>query len=167
MGFDSLMSIELKTRLESDLGVAVAIARLMQGPPVVELAGWVAQLLPERGTRASGSPLPRRPRNGGGRLVMDPGKILASLLEEGVALWAEGSRLRYRAEKGVMTGELRALLSDHKEAVLSAWRAAAAQTVTVHPATTPNAPSGFSTNPCRKARPTTSPALFGCGPRSM
>ncbi|MGO8676240.1 MAG: type I polyketide synthase [Limisphaerales bacterium] len=49
MGFDSLMSIELKTRLESDLGVAVAIARLMQGPPVVELAGWVAQLLPERG----------------------------------------------------------------------------------------------------------------------
>jgi myxalamid-type polyketide synthase MxaC len=45
MGFDSLMSIELKNQIESDLGVSVAMARLVQGPTLMELADWVMPLL--------------------------------------------------------------------------------------------------------------------------
>jgi len=45
MGFDSLMSIELKNQIEIDLGVSVAMARLIQGPTLKELTDWVLQLL--------------------------------------------------------------------------------------------------------------------------
>ena len=45
MGFDSLMSIELKNQIETDLGVSVAMARLIQGPTLLELADWVMHLL--------------------------------------------------------------------------------------------------------------------------
>jgi myxalamid-type polyketide synthase MxaC len=45
LGFDSLMSIELKNRIESDLGVSVAMARLIQGPTLLELAAWVTDVL--------------------------------------------------------------------------------------------------------------------------
>ena len=45
MGFDSLMSIELKNQIETDLGVSVAMARLIQGPTLLELTDWVMQLL--------------------------------------------------------------------------------------------------------------------------
>jgi acyl transferase domain-containing protein len=45
MGFDSLMSIELKNRIDMDLKVSVAMARLIQGPTLRELTGWVIQLL--------------------------------------------------------------------------------------------------------------------------
>ena len=45
MGFDSLMSIELKNQIETDLGVSIAMARLIQGPTLLELADWVLQLL--------------------------------------------------------------------------------------------------------------------------
>jgi aryl carrier-like protein len=45
MGFDSLMSIELKNRIESDLGVSVAMARLIQGPTLLELTAWVNDVL--------------------------------------------------------------------------------------------------------------------------
>jgi polyketide synthase 12/epothilone polyketide synthase D len=45
MGFDSLMSIELKNQIEIDLGVSVAMAQLLQGPTLVELTDWVIRLL--------------------------------------------------------------------------------------------------------------------------
>ena len=45
MGFDSLMSIELKNQIEIDLGVSIAMARLLQGPTLVELTDWVIRLL--------------------------------------------------------------------------------------------------------------------------
>ena len=45
LGFDSLMSIELKNQIEADLGVSVAMARLIQGPTLLELTDWVMQLL--------------------------------------------------------------------------------------------------------------------------
>ena len=45
LGFDSLMSIELKNRIESDLGVSVAMARLIQGPTLLELTAWVNDVL--------------------------------------------------------------------------------------------------------------------------
>ncbi len=45
MGFDSLMSIELKNQIEIDLGVSMAMARLLQGPTLAELTDWVTRLL--------------------------------------------------------------------------------------------------------------------------
>ncbi len=45
MGFDSLMSIELKNQLETDLGVSVSMARLLKGPTLMELTEAVLDLL--------------------------------------------------------------------------------------------------------------------------
>ena len=45
MGFDSLMSIELKNRIETDLGVSVAMSRLIQSPTILELTDFVSNLL--------------------------------------------------------------------------------------------------------------------------
>ena len=45
IGFDSLMSIELKNQIEAELGVAVAMVRLVQGPTPAELASMVMPLL--------------------------------------------------------------------------------------------------------------------------
>jgi myxalamid-type polyketide synthase MxaC len=45
MGVDSLMSIELKNQIETDLGVSVAMASLMQGPTILELTDFVVNLL--------------------------------------------------------------------------------------------------------------------------
>jgi acyl carrier protein len=45
LGFDSLMSIELKNKIEADLRVSVAMARLIQGPTLTELAGMIVELL--------------------------------------------------------------------------------------------------------------------------
>jgi len=45
LGFDSLMSIELKNKIEADLRVSVPMARLIQGPTLTELAGMILELL--------------------------------------------------------------------------------------------------------------------------
>src|ERR1700728_4405381 len=73
-----------------------------------------------------------RPR---GDLMTEPGEILESLAREGVTIWAEGSRIRFRAAKGGFTNELKARLTENKTAVLAAWRERAAKHVTSHPAT--------------------------------
>ncbi|MEV0424054.1 amino acid adenylation domain-containing protein [Streptosporangium canum] len=46
------------------------------------------------------------------------GRLVAELERQGVRLWEEDGRLRFRAPQGVLTDERRALLSAHKEAVL-------------------------------------------------
>jgi acyl transferase domain-containing protein/acyl carrier protein len=45
MGFDSLMSIELKNQLEKDLGVSISMARLLKGPTLLELSETVLDSL--------------------------------------------------------------------------------------------------------------------------
>jgi acyl transferase domain-containing protein len=45
MGFDSLMSIELKNQLESDLAVSASMAQLLRGPTLSELVELVSDLL--------------------------------------------------------------------------------------------------------------------------
>jgi acyl transferase domain-containing protein len=61
MGFDSLMSIELKNQIENDLGVSIAMARFIQGPTLLELTDWVLHLLvatqPVNATVVAGSPV--------------------------------------------------------------------------------------------------------------
>ncbi|MFI6294957.1 amino acid adenylation domain-containing protein [Nonomuraea sp. NPDC050790] len=49
---------------------------------------------------------------------MTAGQLIAELAREGVHLWAESGRLRFRAPKGVLTEERRALLAAHKEELL-------------------------------------------------
>jgi hypothetical protein len=45
LGMDSLMAVELKNRLEAELGVTLPLIRLIQGPSVSELATWLAEQL--------------------------------------------------------------------------------------------------------------------------
>jgi acyl transferase domain-containing protein/acyl-CoA synthetase (AMP-forming)/AMP-acid ligase II/acyl carrier protein len=45
VGIDSLMAIELKNRIEADLGVTVPMVKFLEGPSVRDLAGYVAEHL--------------------------------------------------------------------------------------------------------------------------
>ncbi|MFG3438525.1 amino acid adenylation domain-containing protein [Nonomuraea sp. NPDC047897] len=49
---------------------------------------------------------------------MNAGRLAAELESLGVHLWEESGRLRYRAPRGVLTDERRALLAEHKAALL-------------------------------------------------
>ena len=39
LGFDSLMAVELRTRVEADLGITLPLVDLLQGPSVAQLGG--------------------------------------------------------------------------------------------------------------------------------
>jgi amino acid adenylation domain-containing protein len=67
--------------------------------------------------------------------MIESAEILESLARDGVTIWAEGSRIRFRAAKGGFTNELKARLAANKTTVLAAWRERAAKQVTSHPAT--------------------------------
>ena len=41
-GLDSLMAVELRSRIENDFGVRFPTAKLLQGPSVADLADWIA-----------------------------------------------------------------------------------------------------------------------------
>jgi acyl carrier protein len=45
VGIDSLMAIELKNRIESDLGVTVPMVKFLEGPSVRGLADYLAEQL--------------------------------------------------------------------------------------------------------------------------
>ena len=45
LGIDSLMAVELKNRIESDLQVAVPLIKVIQGPSVAELAALLLSQL--------------------------------------------------------------------------------------------------------------------------
>ncbi len=55
LGLDSLMAVEIKNRIESDLGVVVPMVKLLQGPSIVQLAAYalehVTVLEPTAGTK--------------------------------------------------------------------------------------------------------------------
>ena len=63
-----------------------------------------------------------------------PAEILESLARHGVSIWAEGSRIRFRASKGALTEEMKALLAANKGPVLAACRERAATEVESYPA---------------------------------
>ena len=66
--------------------------------------------------------------------MSDTMELLQSLAKQGVIIWGEGSRLRFRASKGALTEAMRSELTSHKDSVLSAWRERAGQSVVSHPA---------------------------------
>ena len=55
-----------------------------------------------------------------------------SLARYGVSIWAEGSRIRFRAAKGGLPDELKERLAANKSQVLAAWRERAANEVKCH-----------------------------------
>src|ERR1700727_2199508 len=62
-----------------------------------------------------------------------PAEILESLARHGVSIWAEGSRIRFRASKGALTEELKELLAANKVLVLASWRERAAIEIECYP----------------------------------
>jgi len=79
--------------------------------------------------------------------VSEAVELLDSLTKQGVVLWSEGSRLRYRASNGKLTPEIRAQLTSQKDAVLRAWCERAAETIVSYPATHAQRASWFLLQP--------------------
>src|SRR6202000_2124169 len=48
------------------------------------------------------------------RHFMNPSDYLSHLLDQGIRLWVEGNRLRYRAPAGAMTKEILAVVEERK-----------------------------------------------------
>jgi acyl carrier protein len=49
LGVDSLITLELRIQVERELGIVVPVARLLDGPSVVSLAGWLGEQLAHTG----------------------------------------------------------------------------------------------------------------------
>lgn len=60
-------------------------------------------------------------------------EIIESLAQQGIQLWVEGENLRFRAQKGALTPELRALLTENKPALVAHLRAQSQQAVNYFP----------------------------------
>lgn len=50
---------------------------------------------------------------------MTAAELIQALIAAGVDLWREGDRLRFRAPSGALTAELRALVAEHRAALLT------------------------------------------------
>jgi acyl transferase domain-containing protein/acyl-CoA synthetase (AMP-forming)/AMP-acid ligase II/acyl carrier protein len=46
LGVDSLITLELRMQVERDLGIVVPVTRLLEGPSVASLAGWLGDQVP-------------------------------------------------------------------------------------------------------------------------
>ena len=68
-------------------------------------------------------------------------ELLHELSRQGVQVWAEGDRLRFRAPRGALTDELRAGLSQHKEMLLARLAPAAPAAPAPVPAPAPLVPA--------------------------
>ncbi|AGC46256.1 non-ribosomal peptide synthetase [Myxococcus stipitatus DSM 14675] len=64
---------------------------------------------------------------------MIAGELVAELSRQGITLWVEGERLKYRAPKGALSPEALSLLSTHKDALVNHLRQDAADGESIHP----------------------------------
>ena len=53
-GFDSLMAVEMKSRIEADLGVVVSVAHLLQGSSMAQVVAMIVDLLAQDVPRGMG-----------------------------------------------------------------------------------------------------------------
>ena len=53
LGVDSLMAVELRNRIDSDIGVAMPVIKLLQRPTISDLAGQIAAMLPTEKAKAA------------------------------------------------------------------------------------------------------------------
>uniref|UniRef100_UPI00389A1B6A type I polyketide synthase n=1 Tax=Mycobacterium sp. HUMS_1102779 TaxID=3383487 RepID=UPI00389A1B6A len=56
LGVDSLITLELRMQVERDVGVVVPVTRLLEGPTVASLAGWLRDQLATGTTQPDGAP---------------------------------------------------------------------------------------------------------------
>ncbi|MFY2859629.1 beta-ketoacyl synthase N-terminal-like domain-containing protein [Mycobacterium sp. THU-M104] len=56
LGVDSLITVELRMQVERDLGIVVPVTRLMEGPTVAGLAGWLRDQLTAGTPQPDGAP---------------------------------------------------------------------------------------------------------------
>jgi acyl transferase domain-containing protein/acyl-CoA synthetase (AMP-forming)/AMP-acid ligase II/acyl carrier protein len=62
LGVDSLITLDLRMQVERDLGVVVPVTRLLEGPSVASLAGWLRDHLPEVAAGTSATQPDRAPQ---------------------------------------------------------------------------------------------------------
>jgi acyl transferase domain-containing protein/acyl-CoA synthetase (AMP-forming)/AMP-acid ligase II/acyl carrier protein len=55
LGVDSLITLELRIQIEHDLGIVVPVARLMDGPTVAGVSGWLTEQLAETNSAGTDS----------------------------------------------------------------------------------------------------------------
>jgi acyl transferase domain-containing protein len=82
LGFDSLMALELKNRIETDLDVVTPMVQILQGPSTHQLTGWILDNLPEADTlqsSAGATVVPQSSTNGDHLDIEDAAAVLASL----------------------------------------------------------------------------------------
>ncbi|ATB34119.1 MupA/Atu3671 family FMN-dependent luciferase-like monooxygenase [Melittangium boletus] len=65
--------------------------------------------------------------------MMSAEELVAELSRQGVTLWVEGDRLKYRAPKGALSPETLSLVAGHKAALIQHLRQLAAEGESVHP----------------------------------
>ncbi len=58
LGFDSLMAVEMKNRIERELGANLPVVRLLDGTTLEQLATQVAERLPDTGSTPGSTPAP-------------------------------------------------------------------------------------------------------------
>lgn len=56
LGVDSLITLELRIQVERELGIVVPVARLLDGPSVASLSGWLSEELSDPARVAAASP---------------------------------------------------------------------------------------------------------------
>jgi myxalamid-type polyketide synthase MxaE and MxaD len=84
LGLDSLMAVQLKNRIESELGVVVPVVKFLQGPTVSQLTTFALDELAKSGSTQSSSPSPsaaagKREINGKSASQKSSQKLLAEL----------------------------------------------------------------------------------------
>ena len=73
---------------------------------------------------------------------MTPAELLAHLQRQGVVLWADGDRLRYKAPKGLLTPALREELTERKGEILALLRQSNASPSASYPSLQPTSRDG-------------------------
>ena len=60
LGVDSLITLELRIQIDRDLGIVVPVTRLLDGPSVSSLSGWLGDQLPGTPARQPDWALPQK-----------------------------------------------------------------------------------------------------------
>jgi NAD(P)-dependent dehydrogenase (short-subunit alcohol dehydrogenase family) len=82
LGFDSLMALELKNRIEANLNITIPMVQILQGPSTHQLTSWILNNFTEKETAQSNSltgSISQGSANGDTLDVEDAGAVLASL----------------------------------------------------------------------------------------